>query len=85
MGLVVVSLLTAYAFAEFFGVSGRLDDHYKRRKTFYLMYLFQLILVGGIVLFPQISLYEIINATQVIILYRHLFFTISSDSQMIKN
>ncbi len=66
MGLVVVSLSTAYAFAEFFGVSGSLDDSYKKSKTFYLIYLFQLILAGGIVLFPQVSLFKIIIATQVI-------------------
>jgi Mn2+/Fe2+ NRAMP family transporter len=64
--LVVVSLSTAYAFAEFFGVSGSLDDSYKKSKTFYIIYLFQLILAGGIVLFPQISLFKIIIATQVI-------------------
>ncbi len=66
MGLVVVSLSTAYAFAEFFGVSGSLDDSFKKSKTFYIMYLFQLILAGGIVLFPQVSLFKIIIATQVI-------------------
>jgi Mn2+/Fe2+ NRAMP family transporter len=66
MGLVVVSLSTAYAFAEFFGVSGSLDDSYKKSKTFYIIYLFQLILAGGIVLFPQVSLFKIIIATQVI-------------------
>jgi Mn2+/Fe2+ NRAMP family transporter len=66
MGLVVVSLSTAYAFAEFFGVSGSLDDSYKKRKTFYIIYLFQLILAGVIVLFPQVSLFKIIIATQVI-------------------
>jgi Mn2+/Fe2+ NRAMP family transporter len=66
MGLVVVSLSTAYAFAEFFGVSGSLDDSYKKSKTFYIIYLFQLVLAGVIVLFPQVSLFKIIIATQVI-------------------
>jgi Mn2+/Fe2+ NRAMP family transporter len=66
MGLVVVSLSTAYAFAEFFGLSGSLDDSYKKSKTFYIIYLFQLILAGGIVLFPEVSLFKIIIATQVI-------------------
>jgi len=66
MGLVVVSLSTAYAFAEFFGLSGSLDDSYKKSKTFYVIYLFQLILAGVIVLFPQVSLFKIIIATQVI-------------------
>ncbi len=66
MGLVVVSLSTAYAFAEFFGLSGSLDDSYKKSKTFYIIYLFQLVLAGVIVLFPQVSLFKIIIATQVI-------------------
>jgi Mn2+/Fe2+ NRAMP family transporter len=66
MGLVVVSLSTAYAFAEFFGVSGSLDDSFKTSKTFYFMYLFQLVLASVIVLFPQVSLFKIIIATQVI-------------------
>jgi len=66
MGLVVVSLSTAYAFAEFFGVPGSLDDGYKKSKTFYIIYLFQLILAGVIVLFPQVSLFQIIITTQVI-------------------
>ncbi len=66
MGLVVVSLSTAYAFAEFFGVSGSLDDSFKKSKTFYIIYLFQLILACVIVLFPQVSLFKIIIATQVI-------------------
>ena len=66
MGLIVVSLSTAYAFAEFFGVPGSLDDGFKKSKTFYIIYLLQLVLAGVIVLFPQVSLFQIIIATQVI-------------------
>ena len=66
MGLVIVSLSTAYAFAEFFGVSGSLNDSFKKSKTFYIIYLFQLILACIIVLFPAVSLFKIIIATQVI-------------------
>ncbi len=66
MGLVVVSLSTAYAFAEFFGVSGSLDDSFKKSKTFYIIYLIQLVLACIIVLFPAVSLFKIIIATQVI-------------------
>jgi len=39
MGLVVVSLSTAYAFAEFFGLSGSLNDTYKESKTFYVLFI----------------------------------------------
>ena len=66
MGLVIVSLSTAYAFAEFFGVPGSLDDSFKKSKTFYIIFLLQLILACGIVLFPAVSLFKIIIITQVI-------------------
>jgi Mn2+/Fe2+ NRAMP family transporter len=66
MGLVVVSLSTAYAFAEFFGIPGSLDNTFKGSRTFYLIFLLQLVIAGGVALFPQISLFKIIIATQVI-------------------
>jgi len=66
MGLVVVSLSTAYAFAEFFGVSGSLNSSFKQSKTFYVLFLLQLVIAGGVALFPQVSLFQIIIATQVI-------------------
>ena len=34
MGIVIVSLSTAYAFSEFFGLSGSLDTSFKQSKTF---------------------------------------------------
>ncbi len=66
MGLVIVSLSTAYAFAEFFGVPGSLNDSFKKSKTFYIIFLLQLVLACIIVLFPAVSLFKIIIATQVI-------------------
>jgi Mn2+/Fe2+ NRAMP family transporter len=66
MGLVVVSLSTAYAFAEFFGTQGSLDDSFRRSKTFYLLFLLQLVVAGGVALIPQVSLFQIIIATQVV-------------------
>ncbi len=66
MGLVVVSLSTAYAFTEFFGVPGSLNTSFKGGKSFYIIFLLQLVLAGGVALFPQISLFQIIIATQVI-------------------
>ncbi len=44
MGLVIVSLSTAYAFAEFFGVSGSLNDTFKKSKTFYMLFIIQLVI-----------------------------------------
>jgi Mn2+/Fe2+ NRAMP family transporter len=66
MGLVIVSLSTAYAFAEFFGLSGSLDDSFKKSKTFYILYLAQLIIATGFVLLLSISLFQIALVTQVI-------------------
>ncbi len=66
MGLVVVSLTTAYAFAEFFGVSGSLDDSFKKSKTFYVLYLLQLVAATLVVVFSNISLFQVAVVTQII-------------------
>src|SRR5512143_3292452 len=66
MGLVIVSLSTAYAFAEFFGLSGSLDDSFKKSKTFYILYLAQLIIATGFVILLDISLFQVALVTQII-------------------
>ena len=66
MGLVVVSLSTAYAFAEFFGVSGSLDDSFKQSKTFYILYGIQLLAAMLIAIFSSVSLFQIAVVTQTI-------------------
>ncbi len=66
MGLVVVSLSTAYAFAEFFGLSGSLDDSFKKSKTFYILYLAQLIIATGFVIVLNVGLFQIALVTQII-------------------
>ncbi len=66
MGLVVVSLSTAYAFAEFFGTPGSLNDSFGKSKAFYIILLVQLVGAGAVALLPQVSLFQIIIATQVI-------------------
>lgn len=66
MGLVVVSLSTAYAFAEFFGVSGSLDDSFKKSKTFYILYGIQLLAALLITVFSNVSLFQIAVLTQII-------------------
>ncbi len=66
MGLVVVSLSTAYAFAEFFGVSGSLDDSFKKSKTFYYLYGIQLVVAMVIAIFSNVSLFQIAVLTQTI-------------------
>jgi len=66
MGLVVVSLSTAYAFAEFFGVSGSLDDSFKKSKTFYYLYIAQLVAATAFVVILNVSLFQVAIVTQII-------------------
>jgi len=64
MGLVIVSLSTAYAFSEFFGTSGSLDYDFKTSKMFYLIFIGQLVVAGIIALIPSVSLFTLAVATQ---------------------
>jgi Mn2+/Fe2+ NRAMP family transporter len=87
MGLVVVSLSTAYAFAEFFGVSGSLDDSFKQSKTFYILYGIQLLVAMLIAIFSSVSLFQIAVVTQIInaVALPLVFFyliKLSSDSSL---
>jgi NRAMP (natural resistance-associated macrophage protein)-like metal ion transporter len=67
MGLVIVSLSTAYAFAEFFGVSGSLDDSFKKSKTFYFLYIAQLAVATIVVVaYSGVSLFKVAVLTQTI-------------------
>lgn len=66
MGLVVVSLCTAYAFAEFFGLSGSLNDEFSKSKVFYILYIAQLLIATIVILFPAINLFRLAVITQTI-------------------
>jgi Mn2+/Fe2+ NRAMP family transporter len=66
MGLVIVSLSTAYAFAEFFGLSGSLDDSFKESKTFYILYIAQLMIATLFVILSNVSLFQVALITQII-------------------
>jgi Mn2+/Fe2+ NRAMP family transporter len=66
MGLIIVSLCTAYAFAEFFGLSGSLNDSFRKSKTFYLLYIGQLALATIVILFPGATLFRLAIITQTI-------------------
>jgi Mn2+/Fe2+ NRAMP family transporter len=66
MGLVIVSLSTAYAFAEFFGLSGSLNDSFNKSKTFYLLYIAQLAIATIVILFPGVTLFKMAIVTQAI-------------------
>ena len=64
MGLVIVPLSTAYAFSEFFGLSGSLDSDYQTSKTFYILFIIQLVAAALITAIPGISLFHFAVATQ---------------------
>ncbi len=66
MGLVIVSLSTAYAFAEFFGLSGSLNDSYQKSKTFYILFIVQLLVATLVALFIPLSLFRVAVVTQTI-------------------
>jgi Mn2+/Fe2+ NRAMP family transporter len=66
MGLIVVSLSTAYAFSEFFGLQGSLDSNFKQSKSFYVLFGIQLVLATGFSLIPGVSLFSLVIITQII-------------------
>jgi Mn2+/Fe2+ NRAMP family transporter len=66
MGLIVVSLSTAYAFAEFFGLQGSLDSNYKQSKSFYTLFIVQLVLATLLVFIPGVSFFQLALITQTI-------------------
>lgn len=59
LGCIVVSLTTAYAFSEFFGYSGSLDESFHKSRLFYTTLLIQLALGTTIVMLPQVSLFSV--------------------------
>ena len=66
MGIVIIGLSTTYAFSEFFGYSGSLDHSFTKSKTFYLLFLAQLVMAFLIILLPFVNLFQIVIATQIL-------------------
>ena len=66
MGIVIVAPSTAYAFSEFFGFSGSLDVSFTKSRTFYLLYIGQLVLAFFIIVATGVSLFQLAVATQVL-------------------
>ncbi len=66
MGIVTVSLSTAYAFSEFFGLSGGLDSDFRSSRTFYILFLVQLVLASLVLIIPGVSLFGLAVASQVL-------------------
>ncbi len=59
IGAAIVPLATAYAFSEFFGFEGSLDQSFNKSKLFYSLFAFQILLAAVVVLLPQVSLFRI--------------------------
>lgn len=59
LGAIIVPLSTAYMFSEFFGVSGSLNEHFKKSKNFYVLFFVQIIIATLIVLAPRVNLFTI--------------------------
>ncbi|KKQ01807.1 MAG: hypothetical protein US11_C0004G0077 [Candidatus Roizmanbacteria bacterium GW2011_GWA2_36_23] len=66
MGVVVISLTTAYAFSEFFGYSGSLDTSFTKSRSFYIIFLIQLIIATVAVMIPGVSLFKLAITAQVL-------------------
>ncbi|HTP03503.1 MAG TPA: divalent metal cation transporter [Anaerolineales bacterium] len=64
MGLVVVPLSTAYAFSEFFGLSGSLDSDFQSSRTFYILFVVQLVVAALITQIRGVTLFQIALVTQ---------------------
>ena len=64
MGLVIVPLSTAYAFSEFFGLSGSLDSDFQSSRTFYALFGIQLLVAALVTGIPGLSLFHFAIATQ---------------------
>jgi Mn2+/Fe2+ NRAMP family transporter len=89
MGVVVVSLSTAYAFSEFFGLSGSLDSSYTQSKAFYIIFLGQLLVAASVAMIPGISLFTLAVATQAINamalpLVFYYLINLTSDKKLMK-
>lgn len=64
IGIIVVGLTSAYAFSEFFGFIGSLDEPYNKGKPFYLIFLLTMILPTILVITPYFPLFKIVIYTQ---------------------
>ena len=87
MGLIAVSLSTAYAFAEFFGLQGSLDSNYKQSKSFYTLFIMQIVIALVIALLPGISFFKValfsqtINAVALPLVFYYLI-KLTNNSQL---
>lgn len=59
IGAAIVPLSTAYAFSEFFGYEGSLDQRFDKSKLFYGLFFVQIIIATFVILLPRVSLFRI--------------------------
>lgn len=59
LGAAIVPLATAYAFSEFFGFEGSLDEQFNKSKLFYLLFLIQITAGLLVTMLPNVSLFRI--------------------------
>ena len=91
MGIIIVSLSTAYAFSEFFGLSGSLDTDFRKSKTFYTLFIAQLLISALILMIPGASLFNLAIASQILnamilpLLFYYLIKLTSSEKIMGKH
>ena len=90
MGAVVVSLSTAYAFSEFFGLSGSLDSSYTQSKPFYIIFVGELLIAASVAMIPGISLFTLAITTQainamVLPLVFYYLINLTSDKHLMKD
>jgi Mn2+/Fe2+ NRAMP family transporter len=89
MGLVIVSLSTAYAFSEFFGTSGSLDYDFKTSKAFYTIFIGQLVIAGLVAIIPAINLFTLAVTTQalnamILPLVFYFLIILTNDAKLMK-
>ncbi|MHB9034549.1 MAG: NRAMP family divalent metal transporter [Anaerolineae bacterium] len=89
MGVVVVTLSTAYAFSEFFGIEGSLNASFKQSKPFYILFMVQLLVAGVVAMFPGISLFSLAIASQalnamILPLVFYYLISFTSNRQLMK-
>lgn len=64
IGMTIVSLTSAYAYTEFFGFTGSLDESFKRGRIFYIIFLTNILLAALLVITPFFPLFKIVLYTQ---------------------
>ena len=64
IGIIIVGLTSAYAFTEFFGFTGSLDESFKKSRSFYTLFLSKIIIAAILVMTPFFPLFKIVLYTQ---------------------